>query len=437
VLPLRCNPNSASASSASLSKTEAHQIVPLHSHAFRNWLIHQFFSEHEILPRASVLREVIHLLEAKTQFGNVPRVQISRRVASAPGKVILDLYNDQGEVVEISPTGWHVTQNLGVYFRSSRSARPLPHPEKSAAALAKLRAVLHLTPEHFTRCMSWLTSAMSPAGPYPILVVQGAGKSSVASLLRSLIDPGSAPFCPAPNSSRDLQSLAAHNWILALDRIEQRPSRMLRHLIRLSTGETFAARDRPSDPEPFHVFLERPLLFTTSAALAPELAACAVIIEAPVVVVADDRLRPQILGALCDAVSASMTPGKTQFANNGIADAVGLSMQNQAEWTGTATELLARLRTANPSIQWPATAKGLSQLLGKTSLGAVTFKSVQHPQGHRSIQLRAKMVVLAKDAQTLSLAPPPPSMSAPKRAAIMPMPDVRESPTRRSSRSSG
>ncbi|MGI8743714.1 MAG: hypothetical protein ACR2NN_14290 [Bryobacteraceae bacterium] len=287
-------------------QTESHQIVPLHSHAFRNWLIHQFFSEHEILPRASVLREVIHLLEAKTQFGNVPRVQISRRVASAPGKVILDLYNDQGEVVEISPTGWHVTQNLGVYFRSSRSARPLPHPEKSAAALAKLRAVLHLTPEHFTRCMSWLTSAMSPAGPYPILVVQGAGKSSVASLLRSLIDPGSAPFCPAPNSSRDLQSLASHNWILALDEIEQLPSRMLRQLIRLSTGETFAARDRPSDPEPFHVHLQCPLLLTTSQPLAPELAQRAIIIDAPAPAVDCEHLRSQLLGALCSAVSAEL-----------------------------------------------------------------------------------------------------------------------------------
>ncbi|MGI8745190.1 MAG: hypothetical protein ACR2NN_21985 [Bryobacteraceae bacterium] len=312
VLPLRCNPNSASASSASLSKTEAHQIVPLHSKAFHNWLLERFYSEHHVVPRPSAVREVIQLLEAKTQFGGVPRVSIARRIASAPGKVILDLYNDQGEVVEISATGWHVTQNLSAYFRlpvpgSSRSARPLPHPEQPAAALDKLRALLHLTPEHFTRCVSWLTAAMPPTGPYPILVVQGPGKSSVAKLLRSLVDPGPTSFCPVPSSSRDLQSLAAHNWILALDRIEQRPSRMLRHLIRLSTGETFAARDRPSDPEPFHVFLERPILFTTPAALAPQLAACAISIEAPVDAGECEHLRPQILGALCNAVSAALT----------------------------------------------------------------------------------------------------------------------------------
>ncbi|MGI8742903.1 MAG: hypothetical protein ACR2NN_10100 [Bryobacteraceae bacterium] len=373
--------------------TEARQIVPLHSTAFQNWLLEHFYSEHRVLPRASVVREVIQLLEAKTQFGDTPRVPISRRIASAPGKVILDLYNDRGEVVEISSQGWRITQNLTAHFSSSRSASPLPHPETSRDAIQNFRALLHLTPEHFTHCMSWLTAAMSPKGPYPILVIQGSGKSSLATLLRSLIDPGPAPFCPVPQSSRDLQSLASYNWILALDDIEQLPSRMLRQLIRLSTGETFAVRDHPSDPEPFHLYLQRPMIFTTSAALAPELASLAIAIEAPALAIDSKPLCPRILGALCSAVSAGLANPVTRSLPampNAIATAVAAFLQDQTQWTGSATDLLLNLRAANPSIQWPATPKGLSQLLHKTPLGGIGFQSLKDSGSRRSIQLTKK-----------------------------------------------
>lgn len=45
-----------------------------------------------------------------------------------------------------------------------------------------------------------------PTGPYPILVLPAAvasAKSALASMLRAVIDPGAAPFCPPPDSNRE------------------------------------------------------------------------------------------------------------------------------------------------------------------------------------------------------------------------------------------
>jgi hypothetical protein len=98
-------------------------------------------------------------------------------------------------------------------------------------------------------------------------------------MLRALIDPGPAPFCPLPSSARDLQSLALHNWIVALDNVDLLRAATVRKLMRLSTGIVFAVRDNSSDPEPFHFHVERPMLFTTETAL--RLGERAIVIELP------------------------------------------------------------------------------------------------------------------------------------------------------------
>ncbi|MGI8743414.1 MAG: hypothetical protein ACR2NN_12750 [Bryobacteraceae bacterium] len=412
--------------------TEAQQVVPLSSRAFYNWLLNGFHGKHEIAPRPSALREVIQLLEAKAQFGESTthraRPTIARRIASAPGKVMLDLYNDQGEAVEITSSGWRITQNIDGCFRSARSAHPLPHPVKpahsTAAVFDDLRTLLGLSPEHFAPCLSWLIAALNPTGPYPILVLQGpasSGKSSIAQILRALIDPGPSPFCPPPACSRDLQSLASHNWIVALDGIDLLPAPLVRKLTRIATGATFAARDRASDPEPFHLHLSRPMLFTTTP-FTTERAfsdrAITINLPAqsdPASYAEFEQLRPQVLGALCETISASLAgkPSKYETAAHWmttadpIAEAVSQFMTAQATWTGTATELLIQLRALNPALSWPETPKGLTQLLYRTGLNNIDFQSLQDSHGTRSVSLQKIELAPKLSADALQPTPAP------------------------------
>ena len=416
---------------------EGAQVVPLHSNVYRNWLLARFQTEHAVVPRPSAIRDVVQSLEAKVEFpaehaSSAARPAVARRIASSPGKVLIDLHNDKGEAVEITSEGWRITQNLAGYFRATRSARPLPHPQPAPKkTFDKLQTLLGLTPEHFARCMSWLIAAMSPTGPYPILVLQGASssaKSAVAAMLRALIDPGPAAFCPLPSSARDLQSLASHNWIVALDNVDLLPSATLRKLMRLSTGIVFAVRDKASDPEPFHFHLERPMIFTTETRLRLDDRAITIDLPPHAAAISQaefEELRPQLLGALCTAVSKGSAPDWKKFtaSPDPIATAVGAFMETQSEWTGSATELLMHLRELNPLLAWPETPKGLTQLLRRTALNTIDFLSLQNPNGTRSLILKkiTNRANRSADAQ----------QSVPVGQAFLPAPGFQPAPPKR------
>ena len=342
------------------------QLVPLKSTTFRNWLIATFHANHGFFPRFSAIRQAIRSIQAKA--ADYPPVSIALRVAATPGRVLIDLHNQAGEAIAITPHGWSVTSNHTAHFRTTRSARPLPTPLCTTGTIDDLRILLGLTPADFTRCLSWLVAALSPTGPYPILVID----APVAAILRALIDPGVAPFCPSPNSNRDLDSLIAHNWIIALDHIDLLPRSILRKLIALSTG--------------------RPMIFTTESMLPPDLRGSAIHVQEASNAPSQEifhRLRPQFLAELCNTVVANTTPPWQTFINvpDPVAVAVAKHLHTNSKWTGTVTELLLHLRAIDPATPWPATPKGLTQRLRRTPLQDITFQSHKGSRGLRSITL--------------------------------------------------
>ena len=69
-----------------------------------------------------------------------------------------------------------------------------------------------------------------PSGP------PGSGKTFAARILRTLLDPSSAPLSPIPATVRDLHALARHNWILAFDHVSTLSPPLTDALCRLSSG---------------------------------------------------------------------------------------------------------------------------------------------------------------------------------------------------------
>ena len=70
-----------------------------------------------------------------------------------------------------------------------------------------------------------LVASLFPRGPYPVLVLngeQGSAKSTVARLLRALIDPNAAPLRSEPRETRDLMIAAQNSWVLSFDNISCR-----------------------------------------------------------------------------------------------------------------------------------------------------------------------------------------------------------------------
>ncbi len=77
---------------------------------------------------------------------------------------------------------------------------------------------MNLNEPDFRLMIAWLTAALRPVGPYPVLVLNGeqsSGKSTLARILRLLIDPQASPVLALPGSTHDLMAtaverLAAH-----------------------------------------------------------------------------------------------------------------------------------------------------------------------------------------------------------------------------------
>jgi putative DNA primase/helicase len=88
------------------------------------------------------------------------------------------------------------------------------------------RKYVNLTEPDFRLMIAWLTAALRPVGPYPVLVLNGeqaSGKSTLAKILRLLIDPQTCPSLALPNSTHDLMATAINGWRIIYENITTIP----------------------------------------------------------------------------------------------------------------------------------------------------------------------------------------------------------------------
>jgi hypothetical protein len=310
------------------------QVFPLRSPAFRDWLVDSFYRQYEFPPDDRSLRKVLRTLQAQA-FCRGERRPVRCRTAASQDPcgeptLLLDLNNDQGEVVEITPGRWRVTDELDFAFRRGRGTLSLPKPIEPAdpvEALNTLRALLNLSADRdWLRCLVWLLAALRPSGPYPILILKGpagSGKSTLARLLRELVDPSTAPLFPPPLSERQLLANATHSWVLAFDHVSQLFWYISDALYRLSDGSSLLLRERYDEREALRPTLQRPVLLTLAHKRVnrwiPEsdLATRALVVELPAISPQRRRtlagiwrdfhnVQPAVLGALCTATSTAL-----------------------------------------------------------------------------------------------------------------------------------
>ena len=252
---------------------EAQQVIPVRSPRFYAWLADNFYREFDVPPNPSALRNAVRQIEASAWFSDQTRPAMARRLAARGANVILDLYNELGQVVQIGPHGWRVVSGLGYHFANARNSRPLPAPieteTRASARLNQLRSILNLPDSrNWSAVLAWTLAALRPSGPYPILILRGpanSGKSTCAALLRALLDPNAVPFQPFPRTERHLLQLAQSHWVLAFDHVRRISVTVSDALARLSSGAVLGLRETPGDVDPLHLLLQRPILLTAPA----------------------------------------------------------------------------------------------------------------------------------------------------------------------------
>ena len=184
----------------------------LKSKAFRNLLTHAALKATGKLPTPEAIAAVVGVLEANAEFDGA-REDVFLRVARGPSgsSYFLDLADREGRIIEIQSDGWEPVTTAPVCFRRAAGQLALPMPERGGS-LELLKKYVNVEAADWPLFVGWLTAAVRPVGPHPILVLtgeQGAAKTTMLRVCRRLIDPNASPVRSQPKELRDLMIAGA------------------------------------------------------------------------------------------------------------------------------------------------------------------------------------------------------------------------------------
>ena len=245
---------------------ERFEIYGLKSRGLRDWLIAGYQAEQNEPPPRAAIQRVVDSLEAQARFDStIPTVfvRVGRGGDDEVGAPFwLDVGDESGQAIRIGADGWCIVKQPGVNFRRPEGLLPLPLPTHGGS-IDLLRPYVNLTEPDFRLLVTWLTAALLPVGPYPILVLQGeqgSAKSTLARVLRLLIDPQACPLLAPPKSTRDLVATAVNGWLLAYDNVSTIPPWLSDAFCQLVFGLGFASRTLFTNDERSVIYARRPVI---------------------------------------------------------------------------------------------------------------------------------------------------------------------------------
>ena len=303
-------------------------------------------------------------------------------------------------------------------------------------------------------------------------------------MLRALLDPNTAPLRALPREDRDLFIAANNGHLLAFDNVSGLPPWISDTLCRLATGGGFAVRQLYTDQDEVLFKAARPIILNGIEEIVtrPDLADRALLLTLEPIReerrrpeqelwAAFEAERPQILGALLDAVAEGLKrlphtrleklPRMADFAlwstacetalwsagtfwsaycynrdvavddvidGDPIAAAVRMLITTQVAWTGTASDLLRILgEISDPRIvkskDWPKTPRALSGRLRRaaTFLRKIGIQIAFGKEGRartRTIQIAAGEHVVPENRVETSSTPSASSVLVPEATTV-------------------
>jgi energy-coupling factor transporter ATP-binding protein EcfA2 len=405
---------------------------PLKAKAFRNYLKRLHYEAKKTAAHSQGVQDALGTLESKAVFDGEAH-ETFVRLAEVNGHIYLDLANGKWQAVEVTPGGWCVLDSraVPVRFKRSKGMESLPIPVKGGN-LAVLGDLLNLQDgPDLKLVIGWLLQTMRGDMPFPVLVFTGepgSGKSTASKVLRKLIDPNKVPLRTLSRNEHEMLIAASNSWCICYENLRGLNKTVSDSLCRLATGGGTSARELYSDADEALFDAKRPVLLNGISGIIeePDLVDRALQVTLPriddeereyeeVLWPRFDKAAPSILGALLDAVAGGLAalphtqlerkPRMADFARwvTACEGALGwekgafmeahdgakasltrdaleaepvaahlIALAEAGGWTGTASELLAKLNDMagyaegkRPPKGWPGAGHVLSKQLAR------------------------------------------------------------------------
>lgn len=176
---------------------------------FTRWLVGRCYRGTGKPPSTNTLTDSRRVIEAMATYEG-PERPVYVRTARQDGDIYIDLGNESWEAVRVSPERWEIVSRPPVRFVRGKYMGALPRPVRGGS-IEELRRLVNVRPDQgdFELVVAWISQALKPEGPYPILGIegeQGSAKSWTTRLVHSLVDPSTAedPLRTQPKEVRDL-----------------------------------------------------------------------------------------------------------------------------------------------------------------------------------------------------------------------------------------
>lgn len=236
------------------------------SPGFKSWLTLTYYRAEGKAATGEALSNAANTLETLARCEGPERVVHLRTAPLPDGGFAFDLCDDQRRAVVVTAAGWAVTSAPPVVFGRGPHMKPLPVPV-GGGTLAPLWSFVNVkTDDDRLLLLTWLTAAMRPDGPYPILHLKGepgTAKTTAGELIREMMDPHTSNLRSEPEDVRDLAIASRGGWLFAYDNLSHVPEWLSDALCRVATGGGFATRALYTDDEEAVFAFRRPVLMTS------------------------------------------------------------------------------------------------------------------------------------------------------------------------------
>ena len=261
------------------------------------------------------MRDARLALEAQAYLNGIQQ-EAPLRTAAHGHAIYIDRGTTDWSAFEITSAGWKVEPRSPVPNLRSKRAAAFAEPTAPGSFAPLQRLLGHLDNDQFVLFVSWCLWALSPTGPYPILIVTGeagSGKSTLVRLAQRLVDPVAGDLLQPPDNDRDLIAAARHGRALSFDNISRLRPELADSLCRLATGSEIGGRSLYTDHDTATFAACRPLILNGI----PDLAARGDLADRSIVIrltalqsrvterewrVEADRIGPATITALLDAL---------------------------------------------------------------------------------------------------------------------------------------
>ena len=291
------------------------------SKTFRLWLRRAFYDQHKEAAPSKAVDEVLDTVEGLALFEGDAR-ETALRVGQQDSAIYIDLGSQDWQAVHISSDGWCLQESPPIAFRRTPGMESLPIPI-GGGSIEELRSFVNVnSDDDFMLLVAWLVGCLRPTGPYPILVLngeQGTGKSTLANILRRLIDPNIAATRTPPERNDEIFIAAENGWMLNFDNLSKVKESMSDAFCRVASGSGYSKRKLYSDSDEVLITVSRPIVINGIPDLAtrPDLADRCITIQLPRIAATKRRAEsefwedfdmeaPRIFGALLDAVVVAL-----------------------------------------------------------------------------------------------------------------------------------